>query len=816
MKKNMKFNLLALVTIFAMVLSACTVPATPAPATEAPAAPAAPAATEAPAAPAATEAPAVAEGPYDAVDPSGQTVIYWHNQTKHNEETLLGLVEKFNSTNEWGITVEAEYQGAYADIYNKMLGVLNTPDAPQLVVAYQNQAATYQLGEGLVDMNGFVNSAKWGMTEEEQADIFPGFWKQDVFPTYGNARLGFPLYRSMDVMYVNLDYLKELGFSEPPTTPEQFKEMACAAAKAPFSKATAEGALGYEVDVKDASEYASWVFAFGGNIFDYNNSKYALDSEASVEAADFLQGLWKDGCATIVTERYGNQTDFGAGKLLFTTGSSSGLTFYKTAVEEGANFAWTIIPFPHTTADPVQNIYGASLSMPKTTPEAELAAWLFLKYMSTPEPQAEWAMASNYFPVRQSVADNLKDYFATNAPYEAGFGYLKFGQAEPPVPGYDPVRNKIGEAFAAIVDGLVVPAEALKTLNEEGNAILSENLTSPLPTPLPPTPVPEPTKAPVAPAGFKACQVTDTGGIDDKSFNATAWKGVQDTIAKWGIEGKYLESQQQTDYDKNLNAFIDEGCNIIITVGFLLGDGTKAAAEANPDVKFSIVDYGYDPIIPNVVAQTFQTDQAAFLAGYVAAAVSKTGKVGTFGGINIPTVTIFMDGFAMGVRYYNEQKGTNVEVLGWDPDAQDGLFTGNFESTDDGRTMGESLMDEGADVIMPVAGPVGLGTAAAIKERGNAYLIGVDSDWTLTSPEYIDITLTSVLKNMDITTQQAIEMVINDQFEGGFIGGNLENGGVGLAPFHNLASLITPELQAELDALVAAIVAGTIPTSPAK
>src|SRR3990170_5540733 len=231
-----------------------------------------------------------------------------------------------------------------------------------------------------------------------------------------------------------------------------------------------------------------------------------------------------------------------------------------------------------------------------------------------------------------------------------------------------------------------------------------------------------PTEAPAPKT--KACQVTDTGGIDDKSFNATAWKGVQDAISQLGVEGKYLESQQQTDYEKNINAFIEEGCDVIVTVGFLLGDATAAGAQANPDTSFSIVDFAYDPVIPNVLGQVFATDQAAFLAGYVAAGMTQSGVVGTFGGIQIPPVTVFMDGFSLGVDYYNEKHGTSVKVLGWDPASQTGLFTGNFESTDDGRRMGESLMDEGADIIMPVAGPVGLGTAAAAQERGNTWIIG--------------------------------------------------------------------------------------------
>jgi len=330
-----------------------------------------------------------------------------------------------------------------------------------------------------------------------------------------------------------------------------------------------------------------------------------------------------------------------------------------------------------------------------------------------------------------------------------------------------------------------------------------------------PTEAPVMTEAPTeAPVAFKACQVTDTGGIDDKSFNATAWKGAQDAMEQLGVEAKFLESQQQTDYEKNINAFIEEGCNIIVTVGFLLGDATKAAAEANPDQEFSIVDFAYDPTLPNVLGQVFNTQEAAFLAGYAAAGVSKTGVVGTFGGIQIPPVTVFMDGFALGVDYYNQQKGTSVQVLGWDPATQTGLFTGNFESTDDGRALGESLMDEGADIIMPVAGPVGLGTAAAAQERGGVYIIGVDNDWFLTAPEYAPIVLTSVLKNMDITTFEAIQSAMEGTFEGGVTVGTLENGGVGLAGFHDLASMVTAELQAELDEVAAGIKAGDISATP--
>jgi len=333
----------------------------------------------------------------------------------------------------------------------------------------------------------------------------------------------------------------------------------------------------------------------------------------------------------------------------------------------------------------------------------------------------------------------------------------------------------------------------------------------------PPTAPPAATEAPAAPAAGKlgkVCQVTDVGGIDDKSFNQTAWAGAQQAARELGGEARYLESQQQTDYEKNLNEFIASDCDLIVTVGFLLGDATKAAAEANPNQKFQILDFAYDPPIPNVWGQVYATDQGAFLAGYVAAAVSKTGKVGTFGGINIPPVADFMIGFEQGVKYYNQKNNANVQVLGWDSAKGDGLFAGNFESTDDGRRLGETLMDEGADVIMPVAGPVGLGTGAAIKERGNAYLIGVDSDWYESAPEYKSIVLTSVLKRLDVSVLEASRAVADGSFSGGTKVATLANNGVGIAPFHELDSLVPQKVKDDLPGIIQDIIAGKIKTKP--
>jgi len=316
-------------------------------------------------------------------------------------------------------------------------------------------------------------------------------------------------------------------------------------------------------------------------------------------------------------------------------------------------------------------------------------------------------------------------------------------------------------------------------------------------------------------AAFTACQVTDTGGIDDNSFNQTAWKGVLDAKADFGIEGRFLESQAETDYDANINSLIDGDCDIIVTVGFLLGDATGKAAKANPNQPFSIVDFAYDPPISNVLGQVYATDEAAFLAGYLAAGMTETKILGTFGGINIPPVTIFMDGFVRGVEYWNAEKNDSVEVLGWDIEAREGLFTNNFENLDDGRAFAQNLYDEGADIVLPVAGPVGLGSATLADELGTDKLmiIGVDADLYFTDTQRQHVYLTSITKRMDATVRRVIERTMQGDFEGGLLVGTLDNGGVDLAPFHDMEASVPDDLKAELTVIRSGIIDGSISVS---
>jgi basic membrane protein A len=315
--------------------------------------------------------------------------------------------------------------------------------------------------------------------------------------------------------------------------------------------------------------------------------------------------------------------------------------------------------------------------------------------------------------------------------------------------------------------------------------------------------------------GKVVCEVSDSGGFDDKSFNQTAHKGVEEAQADLGITAKFLESNSDADYTPNIQACIQQNADLIVTVGFLLGDATQKAAVANPDRKFAIVDFAYDPPVPNIQGLTFQTDQAAFLAGYLAAGVSKTGKIGTFGGINISTVTIFMNGLAAGILKYTQDNGTSVQLLGWDPVAQDGTFTGDFTNKDNGKRVAEDLISEGADIILPVAGPVGLGAAAAAQDAGNVSLIWVDVDGCVSASEFCSLFLTTIEKHIDVAVHDSIKAVIDGTFKGGTnYSGTLANSGVGIAPFHDLDSQVPAALKSKLDELKQGIIDGSISVDP--
>jgi basic membrane protein A len=312
-------------------------------------------------------------------------------------------------------------------------------------------------------------------------------------------------------------------------------------------------------------------------------------------------------------------------------------------------------------------------------------------------------------------------------------------------------------------------------------------------------------------SSFKACMVTDTGGIDDRSFNESSWNGVKQAEKKLGIKGQYLQSKAESDYVPNINAFVQQGCGLVLTVGFLMDDATKTAAKAHPKQKFAIVDDQLSPPLKNVRGLIFDTAQAGFLGGYLAAGMTKSGKVATFGGQKLPTVTIYMDGYYDGVQYYNTKHHKNVQVLGWNEKTQNGTFTGNFTDQAKGRQVTQTFLQQGADIVFPVAGNVGLGAAKAVQQSGGkANMLWVDTDGCTSAPQYCKYFIYSVVKKIPVEVQKTIKQAKSGSFSGGNYVGTLDNGGTGLAPYHKWKSKVPDTLKSEIKQVKQGIIAGKI------
>ena len=317
-------------------------------------------------------------------------------------------------------------------------------------------------------------------------------------------------------------------------------------------------------------------------------------------------------------------------------------------------------------------------------------------------------------------------------------------------------------------------------------------------------------------AAFKACMVLDTGGVDDRSFNQSSWKGMQDAkAANAAIDISYVSSASQNDYEPNLTAEVGAGCKTVIAVGGLMGDAVKKVAAAKTTAQFAEVDASSSG--PNVYGLQFNTAQGAFLGGYLAAATTKTGKVATYGGLNIPPVTIYMDGFWEGVQYYNKTKGKTVQVLGWDEKNQKGgTFAQSFIDQNKGRSITQAFIQQGADIVFPVAGGTGLGSGAAAQASGGKVsVIWVDTDGCESAQQYCSVFLTSVTKNLAKAVTTYLTAAAGGTFPTGSYIGTLANDGTGLAPFHQFDSKVPADVKTELDTIKADITSGKIAlTSP--
>lgn len=407
--------------------------------------------------------------PLDRVDPAAQSLSFWYPYTGAALKEMKELIAEFNRKNRWGITVRGEYGGPYADLYDKMIPAIAGNATPNLVVAYQNQAATYEQAGALVDLNPYVDAPRWGI-ESELADFFHAFLRQDVTAEFGGKRLGFPLGRSLDVLYYNADWLARLGYSAPPAAWPEFAQACERAAR------STPGAVGYEAST-DASNIFAQVISRGGGIVGPRGLGYDLDTPQMRASMRFMRALYREGAVGRIAERYGDETDFANRKVLFTMSSTADIPFYAQAIEaSGRPFRWGVAAIPHSTPRATLDVYGASVSVTRSTPAAELASWLFIRWMAEPAQQAAWTRASNYFPVRISSADALGGYFAAHPQFAEAFRLLSSADlaTEPPFSGYDLVRDAMSAAYNSILDGAAID-DTLAALADRANRIYRES-----------------------------------------------------------------------------------------------------------------------------------------------------------------------------------------------------------------------------------------------------------------------------------------------------------------------------------------------------
>jgi basic membrane protein A len=310
-------------------------------------------------------------------------------------------------------------------------------------------------------------------------------------------------------------------------------------------------------------------------------------------------------------------------------------------------------------------------------------------------------------------------------------------------------------------------------------------------------------------APLTGCEVTSTPSLTDRAFNQAVYDGLTDAATKWGIgvRDAVTSSASVREWTRHMNTFIRQRCGLIVTFGSFVGPRAVALAKANPQQRFAIADAADVHGTPNLLSIEFSPDQAAFLAGYLSAGLSKTHRVGTFGGIPLPTVTRYMDGFAAGVFYYNRVHGTHVRVIGWDPETH-GMFVStdptDFSAFTDTRAASDLtnrlIRSDGADVIFPVDGPAGeAGACSAAQHARGVLLIGVDTDQHYSTPDCEARWVTSAMKVYRRMVFLAMGQIVHHQFKGGLLDGTLENGGVGLAPFYGFETRIPPRLRRELD-----------------
>ena len=378
----------------------------------------------------------------DAVSLNGVTIMVWHPWFGVEASLLETQVAKFNSSNEWGISVLTSSQSNYTELFNNVTGALAAPEKPNLVIGLPEHALYWDERNGVVDLTPYVTDPKWGLSEADIADFPSVFWKQDQV---GVKRLGLPAERTTRLIFYNETWARELGFTAPPTTPEDFQKQACAANKAlRANNDSKDDALGgWYVDA-DPMTPLSWMLAFGGGA--QEGESYRFLTPGNIEAFRFVKTLFEAGCAWQSASAIPTD-EFAARHALFISGSLEDFSAQSRALNTLASAdQWTVLPFPGKASETVV-VYGSSFIMLPSTEAEQLATWLFVRWMLSPENQADWVQTTGLFPLRNSTMTRVADYAATHPQWVDAVKLLPYGQGTPQLASWRQIRVALGDGF---------------------------------------------------------------------------------------------------------------------------------------------------------------------------------------------------------------------------------------------------------------------------------------------------------------------------------------------------------------------------------
>jgi multiple sugar transport system substrate-binding protein/sn-glycerol 3-phosphate transport system substrate-binding protein len=469
-----KFSiLLAIVMLFSLVLAACGPTETP-PAVEEPVVEEA--VVEEPVVEEPEEVEEVEEPePVEEAPPfEGVTVQFWHVYTDAPGEALQALVDEFNDTNPYGITVNALDQGRYSDVEDKVNAGIQSGDLPDVVMAYTNALADWYSVGFIADLVPYIDDPEYGLNVEELADLYPHL--KEAGSTPDGAWIAYPMTQSANVLVLNYTWAEELGFAELPATSAELKDLVCAAAAENTEKGGDFAGTGGMVFFPNATNWLHWLYAFGGNELNDARDAYDFTSQEAIDTTMFILDLKNEGCVW-QTESYPNPEQ-AQRKAIITMSSTAGAPYYAAAFADESNadvWGWMAAPGPDGTL--AVNAFQQMLGVIPSTQQREMASWLFIKWLTSPEIQARWIPASGYYGTQYTTEAMMTDYAAENPVWASGVELAAIGPSEPQTfPAWSSVRRTLND-FAAELYNATSQAEVeeiLARLTETANELVAE------------------------------------------------------------------------------------------------------------------------------------------------------------------------------------------------------------------------------------------------------------------------------------------------------------------------------------------------------